>query len=283
MAYDPMSGFEIGQSIGKAKKSSLGRTASYMSDLTRDRDKQQTKTSPLELLAYKNMFPSAKEKAVTENLEARTDWMKNAQGGLPEEEGLVLDRIGPTGPTFVNQDERLRMKTLSSQASELPKLDRAFDAVKSLKDQYNRSISPVSIGKKENVVSGWARKQMQGIGANISSASGTNPEMNRYKANKAGFASLISKGGFMEAGVLTQEDIERILNILPSEYSTKEESDIAWNEIEGVLSSARNRFESAGGTSQFGSNASQPPAQEQSQGSDAKTRLQQKLAQRGWM
>ena len=85
MAYDPMSFFQMGQTAGKNKKSAMGRTASYMSDLTAQRDKEQTKTSPLELLAYKNMFPSAKDQAISENLEARTDWIKGAAENAPNQ------------------------------------------------------------------------------------------------------------------------------------------------------------------------------------------------------
>lgn len=40
MAYNPMEGFEVGQAIGKSKKSSLARSAGYMSDLTKERDKK---------------------------------------------------------------------------------------------------------------------------------------------------------------------------------------------------------------------------------------------------
>lgn len=64
MAYDPMQGFQIGQAVGKAKGSAYGKTAQHMSDLEMERDKAKTKTSPLELLAYKNMFPSEKDQSV---------------------------------------------------------------------------------------------------------------------------------------------------------------------------------------------------------------------------
>ncbi len=53
MAFDPMQGFEIGQKIGASKKSSLNRTSDYMSDLTKERDKERSKINPLELFMAK--------------------------------------------------------------------------------------------------------------------------------------------------------------------------------------------------------------------------------------
>lgn len=56
MAFDPMQGFEVGQKIGASKKSSLNRTSDYMSDLTKERDKQDSKVNPFELFAAKEMY-----------------------------------------------------------------------------------------------------------------------------------------------------------------------------------------------------------------------------------
>lgn len=56
MAYDPMQGFQVGQEIGKSKKSSLARTAGYMSDLTAQRDKDKSKINPLELMMAKQVI-----------------------------------------------------------------------------------------------------------------------------------------------------------------------------------------------------------------------------------
>lgn len=246
MAFDPMQGFQVGQAIGKSKKSAYGDTAQYMSDLSAQRDKEKTKTSPFELMMLKQSFPSEKEQAQLKNIEAQTAWM-NKMSLNPDQEGLVLDSVGKSGPRYINADARLKQASLLKQAADLPKLDRALGAVQSLKAQYERSLSPVSIKKGSNPFTGFIQKTAQGASQNIGSMSGTNPELNRYKANKEGFASLISKGGFMEAGVLTNEDIKRITNILPGEFSSKEEADISWQEIESILSSARKRFESASG------------------------------------
>ena len=76
MAYDPMSGFQIGQAVGKSRGSAYGNTAKYMSDLEAERDKQKIKTSPLELMMLKNMIPpSAKDAATTDLAKAKTGWM----------------------------------------------------------------------------------------------------------------------------------------------------------------------------------------------------------------
>lgn len=57
MAYDPMQGFQIGQAVGKAKGSAYGSTAKHLSDLEIERDKNRTKTSPLELMMIKQSMP----------------------------------------------------------------------------------------------------------------------------------------------------------------------------------------------------------------------------------
>jgi len=193
---------------------------------------------------------------------------------------MVLDSIGKSGPRYINAKSRLEQKTLGTEAAQLPKLDRALGAVQSLKAQYQRSLNPVSIKKGSNPFTGFIQKNLQGAGQNISSMSGTNPEMNRYKANKEGFASLISKGGFMEAGVLTNEDIKRITNILPGEFSSQEEADIAWSEIEGILSAARKQFEANSGKDNGGQNSGQGNKQGQLLPVDqARLAIKNKIAQ----
>jgi len=66
MAYDPMEGFQIGQAIGKSKRSTFGGTAEHMSNLATERDKSSKKIDPITLLMFKNAFPSEKDKAQTE-------------------------------------------------------------------------------------------------------------------------------------------------------------------------------------------------------------------------
>lgn len=57
MAYDPMEGFQIGQAIGKSKRSAFGGTAEHLNEITKERDKNSLKTSPLELMMLKQAMP----------------------------------------------------------------------------------------------------------------------------------------------------------------------------------------------------------------------------------
>ena len=59
MAYDPGQFFEAGQKVGKSKQSSLSRTSDYMSDLFKERDKEQSKINPLELIIAKQAIQPA--------------------------------------------------------------------------------------------------------------------------------------------------------------------------------------------------------------------------------
>ena len=247
MAFSSGDPIEYGKELADRTKSPWDFAGENLMDSFKKKRDIDIETGKLkEIEAYKSTLESPKDKAQRGLYDAQSAWMKGI-GGMPEEEGLVLDSYGKSGPRYINAKSRLEQKTLGTEASQLPKLDRALVAVQSLKSQYQRSLTPTSIKSGSNPFVGFLKKGQQGIKQNIGSVSGSNPEMNRYKANKEGFASLISKGGFMEAGVLTNEDIKRITNILPSEYSSKEEADIAWNEIEGILSAARKQFEANSG------------------------------------
>src|SRR3990167_8923139 len=57
MPFDVSEAFGVGQKIGKSKQSSLSRTSDYMSDLFKERDKQESKTTPLELMMLKQAMP----------------------------------------------------------------------------------------------------------------------------------------------------------------------------------------------------------------------------------
>jgi len=227
--------------------------------------------------------PTAKDIAQTNLADAQTSWMKQT-GNMPQEEGMVIDSISRSGPRFVNQKARLEQKQAEGMAKDLPKLDRALGAVYQLKNLYKNAINPVSVKKGSNPFMGAIQKGMQGISQKTMSIGGANPELNRYLTNREGFASLISKGGFMEAGVLTNEDIKRITSILPSEYSTAEESDMAWSEIEQILSSARDRFEQTESGMFSGREDTAPDASSTSnEPTDPKSAFLAKAKSRGWV
>ena len=251
---NPFDAFESGYNVSsKGRKPLEGVLDAFDEEQKLNRSMRLEKAKA----EYGSMYQSPKDVAQTGLANAQTKWMSGL-GSMPDEEGLVLDSVGKSGPRFINQKARLQQKQAESQIKDLPKLDRAFDAVSQLKNQYQSALNPVSIQRGSNPLIGAIRKGFQGASQKAMSVGGANPELNRYLANREGFASLISKGGFMEAGVLTNEDIKRITSILPSEYSTQEEAGMAWDEIEKILSSARQRFESTEG-SMFGGRADNAP------------------------
>jgi len=146
----------------------------------------------------------------------------------PEERGIELE-------------DEVAKSELTSMSKALPKLDQADQAAGQLKGLYDRAVKPESVEKGD--LFGGLMYRASGIPKTVMGMSGANPELNRYSADRKAFSGLISKGGFGEAGMLTQQDIERVASILPNEYSTKEESDIAWEEVKNILGSARKRFE----------------------------------------
>ena len=253
---NPMESFESGYNVAsKGRKPLQGVLDAF--DEEKSMGRKFKYESAIERIKNE---PTEKDMAQTNLANAQTDWMKGMSDmPVDDENGLVLDSVGRSGPRFVNQKARLQVKQAESQMKDLPKLDRAFGAVQQLKNQYQSAVNPVSIKRGSNPLMGAVQKGMQGMGQKAMSIGGANPELNRYLANREGFASLISKGGFMEAGVLTNEDIKRITSILPSEYSTREESDMAWSEIEKILQSARDRFEQTESSMFGGSRADSAP------------------------
>lgn len=137
--------------------------------------------------------------------------------------------------------EAVTKSELTSAAGILPKMDQAQEAVKMLKEQYYKGFSPLDVQKGD--LKGGLKARIGGLGQSAMSAAGANPDLNVYKSNRGAFASLISKGGFLEAGVLTNQDIERVLKAVPDEGSTKKEADTKWKEVEGILGKARSRYE----------------------------------------
>lgn len=137
---------------------------------------------------------------------------------------------------------QLKKSELTGMATMLPKMDQANEAVKILKDQYYSAVSPKSVEKGD--VKGGISARASGIGESLKAAAGASPDLQTFKNNRGAFASLISKGGFLEAGVLTNQDIDRVLAAVPNEYSTKQEADKGWGTVNEILSAARKRYES---------------------------------------
>ena len=116
----------------------------------------------------------------------------------------------------------------------LPKLDQADQAVMQLETLFKGGASP----DKNPVVA-----RVSGVADYLGAKSGFNPKLNAYLNNRKAFAGLIAKGGFGEAGMLTNQDIERVVSALPGSSSTPEEAKIGFQEVRNLLSSARKRFE----------------------------------------
>ena len=208
------------------------------------------------LMNYKQSLQDPNEKALKlKDIESRIE-LRDKIGtfgedpeGAPEGFTVVNGRMvkDPAYKRMPTQDERgveledaIAKDELSQMSKALPKLDQADQAAKQLQDLYGQAVDPGSV--KEGDVMGGLMYRASQIPKTATAMVGANPELNRYSANRKAFSGLISKGGFGEAGMLTQQDIERVASILPNEYSTKEESDIAWREIQALLGSARNRF-----------------------------------------
>ena len=91
MPYDPMEGFQVGQAIGKAKGSAYGKTAQYMSDLTAERDKTQTKANPFELIMAKSML---RKDDIEDRFANAKELMEERNKGIVEREIEKKTRMG---------------------------------------------------------------------------------------------------------------------------------------------------------------------------------------------
>lgn len=200
---------------------------------------------------YRDPIQQEKDRSIIDSNNARTEALKSmASADIPEGfvrvgGKIVRDPAYKRQPTPEEIGKKIQydidLAELKDQSKALPKLAQAEQAAKQLKELYYRGFKPKSV--KDGDVIGGILTKTSGIGSSISALSGANPELGQYGKNREAFSGLISKGGFGEAGMLTQQDINRIKAILPSEYSTKEEAEIAWSEIETILSIARMRFE----------------------------------------
>ncbi len=143
----------------------------------------------------------------------------------------------PKGAKVIQEksiDTEVSKKELMSQAQALPKLEQALQSVTQLEDLFYKGATPDT---------GAMAARITGPFDVIKARSGFNPNLNSYLNNRKAFAGLIAKGGFGEAGILTNQDIERVVSALPSASSTKEEAKIGFQEVKILLQSARDRFE----------------------------------------
>lgn len=137
--------------------------------------------------------------------------------------------------------QAVQKSELTKTAELLPKMDQALEAVRSLKDQYYKAVKPAKVESGD--ISGGLKARASGLLQGAKSAAGSNPDLNVFKSDKGAFASLISKGGFLEAGMLTNQDITRVLQSLPDEGSTEKEATTKWAKIDDILGKARQKYE----------------------------------------
>lgn len=130
--------------------------------------------------------------------------------------------------------DEVAKKELTSMATNLPKLEQALQSINQLEDLYYKGATP----DKNPILA-----RTTGIPDAVKAKMGFNPELNSYINNSKAFAGLIAKGGFGEAGMLTNQDIARVVAALPTTSSTDKEAKIGFQEIRDLLSSARERYE----------------------------------------
>lgn len=201
----------------------------------------------------KNQFPDAPGGESLDDEKKRSEIMKN-QAQAASAQALAANRQTagsqlPQGfvraggkvykdPNYVSPQaemKKLDVKELSEMQKTLPKLDQASKALGQLETLFYEGFQPTQDPVKARTV--------QGISAAVSSRAGFNPKGQAYLNNRKAFAGLIAKGGFGEAGMLTDQDIKRVTNALPNEFSTAEEAKTAFGEIKKILSSARKSYE----------------------------------------
>lgn len=168
------------------------------------------------------------------------------------EEGQMLetsyDEYGnPKGFKIAETPERklereVQKKELMSMAEKLPNLERAETSIASLKDLFTKGWQPESV-KSGEAAKGVSERIKGLLAIPAQSWAQTNPDLRTYLEDRQAFASLLSKGGFMEAGVLTNDDIQRALKSLPNPGDSKEVVDKKWKTLDEVMTKARTNFE----------------------------------------
>jgi len=118
MAYDPMEGFQIGQAIGKGKKSALSRSSDYMGELFKTRDAKDDSRNIDKILKtelIKSSISSPKEKAMTDFYKEQTNFLKgNAQGSDPSDIQSISDESGMSPDDYIMKPTVTRYKGKTS-------------------------------------------------------------------------------------------------------------------------------------------------------------------------
>lgn len=157
MPYDPMEGFQVGQAIGKGKKSSLSRTSDYMSDLFKERDKEEGGMDKLlkgEL--FKSMITSPKEQAMTDYYNAST----KALGGQPNPQDVssIADQAGYSeedyilNPTVTRYKGQMRVENAPQLKPPLdPKATSELGAFRRTRQNLNNNLGLINKGVEQRM------------------------------------------------------------------------------------------------------------------------------------
>jgi hypothetical protein len=163
-------------------------------------------------------------------------------GDIPKGSKIIRQAVSKE---VMSPEEKLeyeaKRKELSTSLQILPRLDQALLAVQNLKKQFEKGYKPREVAPGD-IIAG-ATERYRGFKARMEALAGARAELSTYLANREAFSSLISKGGFFEAGVLTNPDIERVLKALPTAGNTEQEVESKWRELKAILGAARTRFE----------------------------------------
>lgn len=242
-------GFNVGQAAG-GKMAGIGAAIGKIGSMLKEqRVSRQEIEGKKNLLGFaenlrRNAPVSDLDKANTAKILAETANLTNQNAGnLPE--GFVSVK-GKTykDPTYKRQETQeelsrelkqdIRKKELTQAASMLPKLDQAVQSIDQLEALYHKGATPDKFG-----LIARATGPFDWIGAKT----GINPDLNNYMDNAKAFSGLIAKGGFGEAGMLTNQDIKRVVSALPGPGSSKSEVKGKFSEIRKLLKNARSNFE----------------------------------------
>lgn len=205
---------------------------------------------------YKTTYkrPNAKDDAEAEAIRFKLEQArKRAQGGSggtgnpfsealdaypksyeQDEYGNVVPKtFGSRGGDLIEGNNKIALEELKKYADAMPAIEDTKQLVTQMKAKYDK-------GNPLKAIPGV--KPLQGLGSSAITALGFNPTLNTYLKDKKAFIGNLSRNLGGEKGVLTDQDVSRISSILPSEYSTAEEAQQQWDEINGIIDSKIKRY-----------------------------------------
>ena len=129
MAYDPMSGFQIGQSIGKSKRSALGNVTDALPGLAKSKSDRSDKLNDALLTElFKASIESPKDKAMSDYYRESTNYLKGGAGGnSPSNVQSISEEAGMSPDDYIMKPTVTRFKGKTSVVN-TPALKDPLDA-----------------------------------------------------------------------------------------------------------------------------------------------------------